>query len=182
MELGSLVVPVLLSTVAVIVLNVIACVVLPHHRSDFRKLPDEDGMLDRLREQAPAPGLYMAPHYGPKSDHDDPVLKAKLDRGPLAMIMVRGPMNMGRTMGAWALHLLVVGFVTAYVLRHSLQPGAPFVEVMRLATTVSFATHVLGPLPNAIWWAHPWPHTLKTMADGVAYALATGAIFAWRWP
>ena len=183
MELGSLVVPVLASAVAVFVLSSIMWMVLPHHRNDYRKIGNEDAVLDHVRAQGAGPGMYMAPHCGhSKADRENPEIRAKLDRGPIVMLLVMAPGNMVKFLALWLVHLLLVSFVTAYVLRHALAPGAAFVEVLRIGTTAAFMTHVLGSVPNSIWGGRPWDHTLKSMADGLVYSLATGAIFAAFWP
>ena len=42
--------------------------------------------------------------------------------------------------------------------------------------------YAFGPIPNAIWWGHPWTIAVKHVVDGVIYALVTAATFAWLWP
>ena len=47
--LASLVVPILLSAVAVFVLSALLHMALPWHKSDFSPVPNEDGVMDALR-------------------------------------------------------------------------------------------------------------------------------------
>src|SRR6266851_761527 len=53
--------PILLSAVIVFVASSILHMVLPYHKSDYRKLPDEDKVVDALRAAGvvPAMGKYL---------------------------------------------------------------------------------------------------------------------------
>jgi hypothetical protein len=55
-------------------------------------------------------------------------------------------------------------------------------EVFRVTAVVALMGHAFGPVPNGIWWGHPWKTVAKHVIDGVVYALIIGAIFAWCWP
>ena len=57
----SLWLPILLSAVVVFVASSIIHMVLPYHRSDFKKLPDEEGVMGALRKSAVPPGDYVFP-------------------------------------------------------------------------------------------------------------------------
>ena len=56
--IGALWLPILLSAVAVWVASAIIWMVMPYHKSDFRKLPDEDAALRALTPQGLVPGQY----------------------------------------------------------------------------------------------------------------------------
>ena len=62
--LSSLALPILGSAVVVFVVSSIVHMVLPYHRNDFKKVPDEDATLDALRRLNIPPGDYVAPHAG----------------------------------------------------------------------------------------------------------------------
>ena len=47
---------------------------------------------------------------------------------------------------------------------------------------VSFAGYSLAILQNAIWWHRGWGYTLRTLFDGLVYALLTAGAFGWLWP
>lgn len=40
----------------------------------------------------------------------------------------------------------------------------------------------LALLQNSIWYKRKWSSTLKSMADGLVYALVTAGTFGWLWP
>ena len=60
--IGALWLPILLSAVAVWVASAVIWMVMPHHKSDFRKLPDEDAALRALTPQRLVPGQYSIPY------------------------------------------------------------------------------------------------------------------------
>ena len=53
--IGALWLPILLSAIAVWVASAIIWMAMPHHKSDFRKLPDEDAALRALTSQPSLP-------------------------------------------------------------------------------------------------------------------------------
>ena len=50
--------PIILSAVLVFIASAIIHMVLPYHRSDFRRLPNEEKMLDALGAEELPPGNY----------------------------------------------------------------------------------------------------------------------------
>ena len=53
--------PILLSSAFVFVVSALIHMVLPWHKSDYRKLPEEDRVMDALRPFSISPGEYMMP-------------------------------------------------------------------------------------------------------------------------
>jgi hypothetical protein len=47
---------------------------------------------------------------------------------------------------------------------------------------VAFAGYSLALLQNSIWASRSWTVTLKSMFDGLIYALLTAGTFGWLWP
>ena len=68
----SLWAPILLSAVLVFVASAVIHMVLPYHRSDFRKVPSEDAVMESLRRLGVPPGNYMFPHAGSPAGMKDP--------------------------------------------------------------------------------------------------------------
>ena len=54
--------PIILSAVAVFLVSSIIHMVLPYHKSDFRKLPREDDVRDALEKSHIHKGEYMFPY------------------------------------------------------------------------------------------------------------------------
>jgi hypothetical protein len=179
-SLASLWLPILLTTVAVLVASLVLCIATPLHKNDWRKLRGEDAFLDFVRGQDVAPGQYMCPAFS-QDEMKDPAKKARFDRGPWCMLRVLAAPNMGRMLGLWSLHLLIVALFVGYVAHLALGATEPAMHVFRLTSAMALIVHAGGALPTAVWEGKPTSVALKSILDGVVYALITGAIFAWRW-
>ena len=99
--------------------------VLPHHKSDTRRLPDEAGAMDALGKQGLKPGLYRFPWASSMAEMKDPAFVEKLNKGPVGFVTVTpsGPFNMARAMGLWVAYLVVIGACVAYLTGRVLRPG-----------------------------------------------------------
>ena len=177
----SLWLPILVSAVAIFIASFLAWVVLPHHKPDFKGLPDEDGVVGPVKAANLAPGVYMFPWCG--NDHNNPEYARKAKEGPNGVLHVwAGQPNMGKNLGLSMAFYLLVSVIVAYVGTISLGPGVGFMEVFRLTGTVAIMAYALGAIPNAIWFQKPGRAMLMDFVDGVAFGLITGAIFGWLWP
>ena len=183
-SIPSLWLPILVATVLVFVASSLVWMALPHHKSDTRPLPDEASAMEVLGKQDLKPGLYRFPWAHTMAETKDSAFVAKLDKGPVGMLTVvpKGPFNMGRSLGLWALYLVVVGIFVAYVTGRQLAPGTPYLAVFRLAGTVAFLAYSGAQLPASIWWGKPLSVALKETLDGLLYGLLTAGAFGWLWP
>jgi len=179
--------PILLGGVAVFITSSFVHMVLPHHRKDFRKLPNEDGFLNATQGFGIPPGDYAVPG----SDGDPAVMKsdafkAKVERGPVIVMTVMRPgafgAGMGKTMAHWFLYCLLVSAMVAYVAELALAPGAHYMAVFRFTGTAAFGFYALGQWPRSIWYHASWSTTLKSTADSFLYGLMTAGVFGWLWP
>jgi hypothetical protein len=176
--------PILVATALVFVASNIVWMALPHHKSDAKRLPDEPAALDALGRQGLEPGLYRFPWANSMAEMKDPAFVEKLKKGPVALLTVlpSGPFNIGRQLGLWTGYLLIMGIFVAYVAGRVLGPGAPYLEVFRVAGTVAFIGYSGAQLPSSIWWGKPLGVAVKEILDGLAYALVTAGAFGWLWP
>ena len=69
---------------------------------------------------------------------------------------------------------VLVGVFVAYVASFTSASGSDF----RLTSTVAFMVYGLSALQDSIWKGIGWGVTAKYVADGLLFALATGAAFA----
>jgi hypothetical protein len=83
--IASLWLPILVSAVVVFVASFVLHMLVPFHRSDYRKLPNDDQVMDTLRQFAIPPGDYMAPSAGSPSAMRDPNFLEKMTRGPVVV-------------------------------------------------------------------------------------------------
>ena len=175
--------PILLSAVFVFVASSIIHMVLPYHRSDYKKLPDEDKVLAALRSSGVSRGVYMFPHCTHK-DMKSPEMQEKFRQGPVGMITVfpGGPVNMPKYLVQWFGFCVVVGIFTAYLTGRTLPSGTVYLAVFRVAGAVAFMAYGVGQVVNGIWMGQPWSSVLKHVFDGLIYSLLLAGTFGWLWP
>jgi len=180
----SLWLPILLSAVAVFLISSIIHMVLQYHKNDFVKLPSEEPVMDDLRKTNIPPGDYHFPHAKDMKDMNSPEFVEKMKKGPVGFmtIMESGPPNMGKQLFLWFIYSIIVGIFAAYISGNALAPGAHYLAVFRFAGTTAFVGYSLALMQNSIWYKRNWGATLKSMFDGLIYALFTAGIFGWLWP
>jgi hypothetical protein len=183
-QIASLWLPILLSAVIVFVVSSIIHMVLGYHRTDFKKVPDEDGVMDALRKFDVPPGDYAVPCPGGPEGMRSPEFIEKMKKGPVALITMveSGGPSMGKNLILWFLYSIVVGVFAAYIAGRALKPPVHYLEVFRYVGTTAFAGYSLALLQNSIWLKRAWSTTLKSMFDGLVYALLTAGTFGWLWP
>lgn len=184
--LASLWLPILLAAVFVFVASSIIHMFLPYHRNDFRRLPDEDGVLDALRGFGIPAGDYMFPSAGGDADVlKSDAYKEKARKGPvgvLTMFPAGDPFAMGAQLTQWFLYCLLVSLFAGYLTSRAVTVGTDYLEVFRFAGTTAFAGYGLALLQRSIWYKQAWSTTLKNVFDALVYALLTGGVFGWLWP
>ena len=179
----SLLLPVVVSAVAVFVLTMVIHMT-PWHRRDYRKLPDEDGVMRALRPFNIPPGDYVVPHPGSGAEMASPEYDAKRAAGPVMWVTVvpSGPWNIGKIMGTWFLFAVVVSASTACVVGTIVPPGGDTHAAFHHVAVIAFLTYAMGAVPMSIWYDRKWSTTFKNAVDALLYALATGWIFSMMWP
>jgi hypothetical protein len=181
--LTALWLPILLSAVIVFVASFVMHMLLPYHRSDYQKLPEEDKVLVSLRAAGLKRGLYIFP-FGTHKDMKTPEMADKYKQGPVGMMTIfpSGPPVMPKFMGMWFAYCLIIGYFVAYLTGRTLAPGASYLAVHRVAGCAAFMAYGLGHISNGIWKGQTWTVTLKEVFDGLVYGLLTGGTFGWLWP
>jgi hypothetical protein len=176
--------PILVATILVFVASNLVWMVLPHHKSDTRRLPEELAATDALGKQDLKPGLYRFPWANSMAEMKEPPFVDKLNKGPVGFVTIvpNGAFSMGRAMGLWIGYLVLVGVFVAYLTGRVLPPGAHYLVVFRVAGTVAFLAYSGAHLPGAIWWGKPLGVAVKETLDGLLYGLLTAGAFGWLWP
>ena len=180
----SLWLPMLLSAVFVFIASSIIHMALTYHRTDLGQVPDEAKVMDALRPFNIPPGDYAMPCAADRKEMGTPEFIEKTKQGPVAFLTVlpNGPMTIGKSLGMWFGYSLVVGVIAGYTAGLTLGPDADYRVVFRIVSTVAFCGYSLAILQSTIWWYRGWGYTLRTMFDGLIYALLTGGTFGWLWP
>ncbi len=179
----SLLLPVAVSAVAVFLLTM-AVHMTPWHKGDYLRLPDEDGVMQALRPFNIPPNDYVTPHPGSGDYMKSPEYDARRAAGPVMIltVMPSGPWKIGRMLGLWFLFAVVVSAIVGCLVGAIVPPGGRTHAVFHHAAVVTFLSYAMGAVPLSIWYGRKWSTTLRTAADALLYALATGWIFAMLWP
>ncbi len=181
---GSLWLAIVLSSVLVWIASAIIWMALPHHRTDYQKLPDEEAARQALNGQGVAPGQYDIPHCTSMKKMESPEIKQKFEQGPVAMITIlrNETPPMPKNLALTILFYLVVSTIVAYVASRALAPGADYLAVFQLTGTVAWLAYGFAIIPDAIWFGRTWSSVFKTIADALVYGLLTAGVFGWLWP
>jgi len=172
----SLWLPILLSAVVVFLVSSIIHMVFQYHKNDFAKLPSEDTVMDDLRKHNIPPGDYHFPRAKDMKDMKSPEYVEKMKQGPSGMLtlMKSGPSTMGKELVLWFIYSIIVGIFAAYIAGNALDPGEHYLSVFRYVGATAFVGYSLALVH--------WSATLKSMFDGLIYALFTAGVFGWLWP
>jgi hypothetical protein len=179
--LGALWLPIVLSAVIVFVASSIMHTVLTYHRSDCKKLPDEEKAREVLR--ALPSGLYSIP-YCTHQSMKTPEIQDKFKQGPVGLLTVfpTGLPVMPKFLGQWFGYCLIVSFFVAYLAYHTVQAGANYLMVFRVVGTAGFLAYSFAHISDGIWKSEPWSNVVKEIFDGLVYGLLTAGTFGWLWP
>ena len=182
--IGALWLPILLSAIAVWVASAVMWTVMPHHRSDWGKLPDEDAARRALTPQGLVPGQYSIPYAVSHKDLQDPETTRKLEEGPVGILTVvpSGVPTMGSKIILSVVFYFVITIVVAYLASRTLDPGAEYLAVFRVTGTVAWLAYGTATVPDAIWFGRPWSGIAKGLGDALVFGLLTAGFFGWLWP
>ena len=182
--LTALWLPILLTGVVVFMVSAMIWMVMPHHRNDFAEADDEDALMDAVRDSVGGPGMYTFP-WAPDSQMTSEAYRERLAAGPVGILRVRDPatvIDMRTAMAKSVLLHLVVAVFVAFLAASTLEVGASFMSVFRVAGTAAFMAHGFIGFQESIWFGLPAGVAFKHALDGLVYALLTAAIFGWLWP
>jgi hypothetical protein len=181
--LSHLWLPIIASAVAVFVVSALLHMLLTYHNSDYRKFSNEDEVRAAISKGGASPGQYVLP-YAMGTGFKDPAVQQKMKEGPTGFVLLRKPSGpeMGPALGQWFALTLVIAFVVAYVAALTMVPGEDHMAVFRVVTAIAFLAYAGSQAQEAIWRAVPWSAVVKTIIDGLVFALVTGGVFALMWP
>ena len=176
--------PILLSGVFVFIVSSVLHMALKYHKSDFKKVPKEDAVMEALNSFDIPPGDYYFPYAENQKAMSSDEYKAKMEKGPVWFFTVlpKGQTNMLKNLSSWFLYSLIVSVFAGYLASRALDSGAYYLDVFRFTGTTAFVGYSLALMHNSIWYSRSWSSTLKSMFDGLIYALFTAGTFGWLWP
>jgi hypothetical protein len=175
---------ILLAAVLVFVVSSIIHMVLRYHKTDFKRLPDEEAVRTVLGKLDLPPGQYAFPCVQDMKQMKTPEVMKKYQEGPVGILTMlpKGPVNMGKHLLQWFVYSIVISVFVAYVTGRTQAAGAQYLAVFRIAGTTAWLGYAGAHLWAGIWKGVPRSCVTKDTFDGLVYALATAAVFAGFWP
>ena len=177
--------PILATSAALFVVSAIIWMAMPHHKSDFKGVKDEDGFMDAVRKFVGVePGYYYFPFVKWEQAAQEEY-RAKLKAGPVGILRVRDPqavLNMRSSLIKSFVQFLATSTIIALLVSAVVDPGAEFGIVFHTTGLAAFLAYGLIGVQDSIWFGLPGRVALKYAMDGVLYAVVTGVVFAWLWP
>lgn len=175
--------PILSSVVVEFFASSFAYMVLPHHRKDWGKAPNEDALLEFVRSHDIKSGQYMFPGCQNFNELKDPDVKKRYVAGPHGTLRVwAGMPNFGRNLILTSLLYIVIGVFVAYLATIALNQRADFKSAFRFTGIAAVMTYCLGFVGNTIWYGQPLKPFLNDLAAGIVFGLLSGAVFGFLWP
>jgi hypothetical protein len=148
--LASLILPILLSAVALFLLSFLSWMIVQLHKDDWKKLANEDAYM-ATAASTPV-GSYMFPCAMSMAEMKTEEFQKKYDAGPRGIVTILPKANMGQNLGLTFLYFLVVSFLLAYLGTIALPRGADFLAVFRFIATAGLMTFLSAIVLHAIWF------------------------------
>lgn len=176
--------PVLLSAILVFFAGFILNAMLPHHRSDYVPVEDEDRVMNALRASGQGTGNFMFPYVGSHAALKDPEVKARFEAGPMGFLYMVPPTAavQGKQLIQYFVYALIVSAAIAYAAGISVARGAEYMVVFRFVGTVAWMTYAGYVAIDSIFYGFKWSSSWKKMFDAFVYACLTAGVFSWLWP
>lgn len=177
--LMSLILPIVLASVAAFFASFLSWMVVQLHKDDWKKIAKEDELMDAVRKCEIPVGSYMFPGCDSAEEMKSEAYAKKWETGPCGILTVYPKVNMGRNLGLTFLYFLVINFCLAYLATIALNSGASFLDVFRFVSTAGLMTYLAAIVQHAIWFHS---RIIGHVIESIAYAAISGAIFAAMWP
>jgi hypothetical protein len=174
--------PTLLSAVVVFILSSIIHMVVPWHKNDYARFPDEAAVLDSLRMHNLPSGEYMAPRPASRQEMGSPEFREKVKRGPLVILNIAhgDSVSMGRPLILWFVYVLVISALAGHIAFSGNHDNPRF--IFHSVAITALLGYAAALWPQTIWFRKPWLTSFKSTFDGLIYAVVTGLIFMHFWP
>lgn len=177
--LMSLLLPIVLSGVALFFASFLSWMVLQLHKQDWLKLEKEDDVMAALRAANVPQGSYMIPGCNDPKEMQSDEYKKKYEEGPCGILTIFNNVSMGKNLGLTFVYFLVVSFCLAYLAQLHIPAGADFATVFRFVATAGLMTFLAAIVQHAIWFHN---RIVGHVIESVLYAAITAAIFGAMWP
>ncbi len=180
--LTALWLPIILTAIVLFFASFIAWTILPHHESDFKKLDQEDQLMEFVRGLNAPAGNYMFPFMS-HADQKDSEKIEKYKTGPRGTLVMWDYPNMGRNLGLTFLYFLVIAVVTAYIawsaLGGALAADIRFMKAFQITGAIGVLVFASSGTLNSVWFRR---RVLTDVIDGIVYGVIMGLLFGFLWP
>lgn len=182
--LNDLWICILVASVLVFVVSFVLHVLLPIHKGDYHKLPNESAVLAAMRTQGVTPGTYSFPFPASMKEMGSPEMTEKYKEGPVGLLTVLPNQvpAIAKNLVQWFLYLILMHIFIAYVSSIALEGYSERMLVFRFTSATALLAFSVPALHESIWKGQSWIITAKYVLDGVVYALASSLTFAVLWP
>ena len=181
--IASIWLPTLVAAVAVFIVSSIVHMVIRWHQNDEARIPNEDAVAEALRGLPP--GEYRFPWASNMEAMKSPAFIEKAQRGPMGRVGIFGgdwKTGFQKALVQWFVYSLVVSFVAGHVAYGALGRQTDGHDIFHAVALTAFAAYGLGVVQQSIWGPRKWGATLRSLLDGVLYAVTTAGVFVWLWP
>ncbi|MHB0960157.1 MAG: hypothetical protein ACYC0X_21025 [Pirellulaceae bacterium] len=184
MSFDALWVCILVATVLVFIVSSALHMILPIHKGDYLRLPNETELLAAMRKQEIAPGAYSFPFPASMKDMASPEMIEKYRQGPVGLLTVlrNGVPALSKSLAQWLVYLAIVSIFVAYLASIALTVDAGGMQIFRFTSTAALLAYGVPHLHESIWKGQSWIITGKYILDGVLYSLVSGGTFTLLWP
>ena len=179
MSVFELALPIALSGLATHVFSVLAWMVLPHHKPEWKVLGVQDQLQDWLEEKGVVADQYVFPHTTDPAEMQTDAFKARQSKSNGMLVLWPSAPNMGANIAKTLAFFFVAAFSIGYLASLGLPYGASFGDVFRFVVVAGLLTHCAGQFPSVFWFRR---RVAMDSLDGVVFAIVTALIFAFFWP
>ena len=171
------------AAIAVFFASFVAWSVLPHHKPDVRRLPDENAFISAVKPLGLPPGHYLFPQPASPAEYKSQEFREILGKGPWGVLTLgRSRPMFPRNLALVFASYLAVCFLAGYLTSLAVPPDAGFMSVFRVSFTACALGFVFGGLPNDIFFMKPARFVITCLIDAVVFAAIGGAMLALLWP
>ncbi len=179
MTIMTLWLPILVGTIVTFITGAIIWMAMPWHKTDFSATTDEEDVRAALKDLAP--GQYVVPFAKDREEMASPEMTEKYRKGPVGFLTIvpSGEQPMGGKLLLNFGYNLIVAIIAAYFVSRTLNVGADYLAVFRIAGTVGFVAYGMAYFQESIWFGRPWSTTAKSLVDALIYGALLGGVFGW---
>lgn len=175
----SLILPIVLSAVALFFASFLSWMVLQLHKKDWGKVGKEEELMAAVKRCDLPEGSYMFPFSGSQAEMQSEAFQKRYDAGPRGVLTILPKTNMGQNLALTFAYFLAVSAGLAFLAAQAFDRGAATWSVFQLVFVAGFMAFLASIVQHAIWFR---PRIVGHVIESVAYAAITGVIFAAMWP